>query len=169
MTINIKSGLPIQRLPATKHIKLINIHSILNPIQKVVNYLIDETLGGFDITTTNFEQTEPEFIIEELESRSDDETVYIIAPKDDHDGLIWKFLESGTKVRYAVLSTDWQSKTSPDTIASGRGSGRVLFIDTSRPMDGIEARDWTKIIATTVTDLLSRRLKIVVPTIDPFG
>lgn len=59
---------------------------------------------------------------------------------------IYYFLHDGTKVRYAVLSSDWQSKTTPRVLNSGPGRGKVLFVSKKRPMPGIKAREWTDVI-----------------------
>lgn len=58
----------------------------------------------------------------------------------------WGWLNFGTRVRYAILSSDWQSKTTPGFLGSGPGSGRVVKIDINNPQPGIEARDWSVII-----------------------
>ena len=38
--------------------------------------------------------------------------------------LLW--LDDGTSLRWAIMSRDWQSKTKPGQIRSGRGRGRVV-------------------------------------------
>lgn len=61
----------------------------------------------------------------------------------------WHYLNSGTRIRYAVMSRDWQSKTHPGSLRSGRGQGRVVARgrkQVPRPMPGIEARGWTSTI-----------------------
>lgn len=55
----------------------------------------------------------------------------------------WGFLDEGTAVRYAILSRDWKSKTTPGFIGSGPGRGRVVKIDVNHPQPGIEARGWS--------------------------
>lgn len=62
----------------------------------------------------------------------------------------WGWLNSGTKVRWAVMSGDWRSKTKPGSFQSGRGRGRVVIAGKRAmrrrgiaPRKGIEARDWT--------------------------
>lgn len=67
------------------------------------------------------------------------------------DNKIYFFLHGGTKVRYAVLSRDWVSKTTPRFIGSGTGRGRVLFVSKKHPRPGIEAREWTDVIAKNRT------------------
>ena len=66
---------------------------------------------------------------------------------------IVRFLDEGTKVRYATLSADWISKTTPRFIGSGFGRGRVLFINKKQPRPGIKARHWTDEIRKIVTPL----------------
>lgn len=62
------------------------------------------------------------------------------------DDKIYFFLHDGTKVRYATLSRDWQSKTTPRILNSGAGRGRVLFVSKAHPRPGIKAREWTDVI-----------------------
>lgn len=62
------------------------------------------------------------------------------------DDRIYFFIHEGTRVRYAVLSKDWQSKTTPGIINSRAGRGKVLFVSKKHPRPGIEARGWTDII-----------------------
>lgn len=62
----------------------------------------------------------------------------------------WTWLNGGTKKRWALMSGNWRSKTSPGKFGSGPGRGRVVIAGrramqrrgiAARP--GIEARDWT--------------------------
>jgi hypothetical protein len=62
------------------------------------------------------------------------------------DNRIYFFLHEGTKVRYAILSPDWKSKTTPRRLSSGQGRGRVIFISKKFPQPGIKAREWTDVI-----------------------
>ena len=73
----------------------------------------------------------------------DSEAATVLVGTDDK---IYKFIDEGTRVRYATLSKDWQSKTKPGIIGSGPGRGRVLFVSKKRPRPGIEARRFTQII-----------------------
>ena len=59
----------------------------------------------------------------------------------------FKFLDEGTSVRWALMSSDWQSKTRPGVLKSGRGAGRVIVVGKRwmrRPRPGIKARGWTE-------------------------
>lgn len=62
----------------------------------------------------------------------------------------WEWLDKGTKIRWALMSRDWRSKTSPGSFASGRGSGRVVIAGRRAmqargigPRPGIKARGWS--------------------------
>lgn len=56
------------------------------------------------------------------------------------------YIDRGTRVRYALMSKDWRSKTKPGVIASFRGQGRMLFVSRKMPRPGIQARNFTDII-----------------------
>ena len=58
----------------------------------------------------------------------------------------WNWLNEGTRVRRAVMSRNWRSKTSPRSFRSGAGRGRVVFISKRISMPGIKAREWSKMV-----------------------
>lgn len=61
----------------------------------------------------------------------------------------WLWLNAGTKERWALMSGDWQSKTTPGTLNVRGGRGRVLVAGRRRmrrPRPGIKARNWTELI-----------------------
>ncbi len=62
---------------------------------------------------------------------------------------IYKFIDKGTRVRYAVMSKDFKAKTEPNVILSTPGKGRRLFVSKKHPRPGIKARNFTKIIKRT--------------------
>jgi len=68
-------------------------------------------------------------------------------------GMVWMFLDGGTKIRWAVMSGDWQSKTKSNWLNSRRGRGRAVIWGrramqkrgiAARP--GIKARHWSEAI-----------------------
>ena len=75
------------------------------------------------------------------------------------DDKIWHYLDDGTKVRYAVMSPDWKSKTEPDVVGSFPGRGKRVFINKKRPRPGIKARNFTKHISKTTMQELQRETK----------
>lgn len=59
----------------------------------------------------------------------------------------FRWLDEGTSKRWALMSSDWKSKTKPGTLKSGRGAGRVVVVGKRRmrrPRPGIKARGWTE-------------------------
>jgi hypothetical protein len=70
----------------------------------------------------------------------------------------WNFLNEGTKVRRAVMSKGWQSKTAPGRLRSGRGRGRVVFISRRISRPGIKPRGWTQRITKMRRKPFQRRI-----------
>jgi hypothetical protein len=102
--------------------------------------------NSFKETVKNFQQVTPDFLLNEFQQGGD--LIVIVAPADDKDGKIWGwYLDQGTRVRYAILTPDWKSKTVPNSLKTGKGAGRVIKIDTSNPQPGITRRGWTDIVA----------------------
>lgn len=63
----------------------------------------------------------------------------------------FRWLDKGTRTRWAVMSGGWRSKTAPGKFSSGRGSGRVIIAGRRamqrrniKPRKGIKARNWTE-------------------------
>lgn len=63
----------------------------------------------------------------------------------------WVWLNGGTRIRWALMSKDWQSKTRVRWFGSGRGAGRVVIAGRRAmqrrgiaPRPGIEARGWSE-------------------------
>ena len=100
-------------------------------------------LGLFKGTTKNWRH-EVEFV-SDIDFTPDGVT--IIAGTDDQ---VYFWLDKGTSVRRAVMSKDWQSKTTPGSLQSGPGRGRVVFISKKINLPGIEARDFSGKITATI-------------------
>lgn len=86
--------------------------------------------------TTKTWQDKPEFKI----------TVKADPPaRDVHtESDIYRFLDLGTRVRYATMSKDFRAKTQPGVIGSFTGRGRMLYVSRKHPRPGIKAREFTK-------------------------
>jgi hypothetical protein len=55
----------------------------------------------------------------------------------------YKFLDDGTRVRYAHMSKGFVPKTRSGQLNSWVGKGKLLFINKKRPLPGIKARHFT--------------------------
>jgi len=77
----------------------------------------------------------------------------------------WVWLNDGTRIRWALMSRDWRSKTKVRSFRSGAGAGRVVLAGrramTARgigPRPGIEAREWTKTLSQRRRKPFTRRM-----------
>jgi hypothetical protein len=103
---------------------------------------LDKRLGK---TTATWEGEKPKF--ETQIGLSATEATLEAAATGPQKGIDkWLWLNYGTKVRYAILSKDWSSKTAPGFVGSGPGAGRVVKIDVNHPQPGIEPRHWGVLI-----------------------
>ncbi len=72
----------------------------------------------------------------------------------------WHWLNSGTRVRYAAMSSDWVSKTVPGSLHSGRGAGRVVARGRrAGAHPGIQARMWTDLINKKMHKTFHRKIQ----------
>lgn len=63
----------------------------------------------------------------------------------DDKKMLW--LDDGTRIRHALMSRNWVSKTKPNRLKSGIGRGRKVRVSRQIQRPGIEPRNWSKIIA----------------------
>lgn len=106
--------------------------------------LIDEAGVLYDRTIRTWEH-KPDFV------KRTNHTADRAEASINTDSKIFGFIDDGTRVRRAVMSEDWRSKTTPGRLSSGRGSGRVVFISKNISLPGIEARRFTEIIGKRIS------------------
>jgi len=58
----------------------------------------------------------------------------------------YKFVDEGTKVRYATMSPNFRAKTKVNSLTASAGRGGMLFVNKKRPRPGIKARGFTKLV-----------------------
>lgn len=85
-----------------------------------------------------------------------DFTVYAIDPINENDRIadIYRFIDYGTNIRWAVMTADWISKTKPDYLGSSKGRGipwlrgrkQMMEAGIEEPMNGIEPRNFSSMI-----------------------
>jgi hypothetical protein len=75
------------------------------------------------------------------------------------DSLIYKFVDEGTSVRYALMTSDFQAKTTPGIIGSKGGRGGVVYVDKRRQRPGIKARKFSPIIQKKFQPRFKRRME----------
>ena len=106
----------------------------------------------FEPTYKNFDNDKPQ-VKQDVSAKQTDTHVRVEVTGDKKAIDKWRWLNVGTKRRWALMSSDWKSKTTPGQLNSSGGSGRPVLVGKRafqkrglRPRDGIKARNWTKII-----------------------
>ena len=97
----------------------------------------DELVKDFRETTSTWNH-KPKF--EKLFQLSKG-TIAVLVGTDDR---IYNFINNGTRVRHALMSDDWSSKTKPGSLKASRGSGHVVAVSKNIIRSGIEARNFDK-------------------------
>jgi hypothetical protein len=87
-------------------------------------------------TTVDTWASKPKFIIYKGQA------MRIVGTSDS----IYRFLNSGTRVRRAVLSPDFRAKTSPGFIGSRRGRGGRVYVSKKVNLPGIKPRKFSNAI-----------------------
>lgn len=129
-----------------------NGEALIEGLQKAVRETIDEAEGEFQDTTATW--TDPADFEKDFE-----ETGEGFEGEVKTDDQVYFFLTRGTKVRYATMTPDFESKTRPGWMSSRAGRGGLLYIDRSRPRPGIEARNWDKVEAKRQQPRLIKRAR----------
>lgn len=62
------------------------------------------------------------------------------------DSDIYRYLDEGTKVRYATMTNPFTAKTKVNSLKASRGRGGVAFVNRNRPRPGIKARGFIKLV-----------------------
>ena len=95
-------------------------------------------------TVATWDGERPDFESQIGLERGDGSASVLTGPTGGEKGVSkWRWLNQGTRIRYALMSKDWQSKTKPGRYRSGPGRGKMLFVSRKLARPGIEARDWT--------------------------
>jgi len=108
------------------------------PYETVKEFIETEVVPRFDSTTKDF-QSDVEFKKSITDSRRKVVGYYSTSSET------YYYLTRGTRVRYAVMSADFQAKTRPGTLPSRPGRGGFVAL-TNNPLPGIKARNFDKII-----------------------
>lgn len=111
-----------------------------------------ETEREFNKTVASWNGDKPKF--ESLVNLTGNSAELLTGPTGNKKALDkFKWLDEGTRIRWAVMSKGWQSKTRRRFVGSGGGRGRVVIMGRRAmqkrhiaPRPGIEAREWTPTI-----------------------
>lgn len=96
-------------------------------------------------TTATWKGEKPDF--ESLIGLSKGDASVATGPTGNEKGVKkWGWLNEGTKVRRALMSSDWKSKTSRRNFRSGGGAGHMVYASRKLNRPGIKAREWTQLL-----------------------
>jgi hypothetical protein len=118
-------------------------------------------------TTETWRGEKPEFeSLIGLERKAGGSAMVVTGPTGSKKAVSkWEWLNSGTRIRWAVMSRDWRSKTRPRRFSSRPGRGRVVIagrramtMRNIRPRPGIKAREWTVLLSKKRKRPFSRRM-----------
>jgi hypothetical protein len=101
----------------------------------------NETLKRLRGTVRTWRAPQPKFTAD-IRRQGD-----LIGMEVQTDSTIYGFLDKGTRVRRAIMSSDFVSKTTPGSLKTRRGRGGVVFISKKVNRPGIKARRFTETIA----------------------
>ncbi len=126
--------------------KAMNLKRVREELLKALEAEGRETQKLYEQTVSTWQGDKPTF--ESLVEVGSSDVTVLTGPNGSEMALKkFKFLDEGTSKRWALMSSDWQSKTRPGVLKSGQGRGRVIVIGKRRmrrPRPGIQARDWTE-------------------------
>lgn len=139
MSIKVKPILPVK----------FKVKAITDELEKFVNEVTDDIEVDLKKPTRTWKKGVD---FDKKITRSDKAIVGEVTT----DNKIYKFLNYGTDVRYAVMTQDFRSKTRPGVIASYPGRGGFSHFGLA---PGIEARNWISTLGTRYEKTLARRAR----------
>jgi len=63
------------------------------------------------------------------------------------DDEIFNYIEGGTRIRHAVMDRNFVPKTTPGSLRSARGNGRMVYVNESISLPGVDARNFYELSA----------------------
>lgn len=135
-------------LPIPEKPHRIDFTKVEAQVKKAARKWSGEVKKDFD-RTVRYWRNRPQMVV--VDESTGPDIVFTTGPAPGREAEIYRYVNDGTSRRWAMLSSDWQSKTSPGSLTSRPGSGRVLFRGRSAfrrrglgPRPGIQARMFTE-------------------------
>lgn len=121
-----------------------------------VQETIDEAEKQYARTYRTWEH-KPDFR-KELKSSETEIKGSILTSGDGSSDNPYPFIARGTKVRYAMMTPGFVSKSQPGVINSRKGKGGAMVVNKNKPLPGIESRRWEEEILRIQKPRFSSRL-----------
>ena len=123
--------------------KVPSIDAMLKPFKDEMSKLMDLVEKDFEASVSTF-SSKPNFERKVgVEGVGNVKVIGSVWTTDE----IYGYLNDGTGVRYATMTSDFLAKTRPGRLAARGGRGGVAYVSRKRPRPGIKARKWDIIIA----------------------
>lgn len=113
----------------------------------------------FEQTTRTWKGDKPKFGVAVSLAAANGGPTLLVEPEGGKGAKKWEWLDKGTKVRYATMTSNFVPKTQPGSLASGVGRGGVAFVNKKRPRPGIEPRRWSILITRNWRPRMKRRME----------
>ncbi len=152
----------------------------LNPFEKFLLARMEGFADGvinnsFQLTSLTWKKEKPAYgRISKKKKKELSVTVGVL--KDTKGNRKWIWLNGGTSLRWALMSSDWKSKTKPRRLKSGRGQGRVVIVGRRamqargiRPRPGIKERGWIDIIEKKTSKPFKSLMTLAIREYDLYG
>lgn len=133
--------------------KPLNTKAMRKPYADAVEQTILIAQDMFEETTRTFDEVDVKF-----KKKVKDSSTKIVGTVDT-DNEIYGYLNNGTKVRYATMTPDFESKTEPGFLGSKQGGGGLLYVDRRRPRPGIEGRHFDRMVAKEITPIFDTKVE----------
>lgn len=140
MSIKVKPILPIK----------FKVSAITDALEDLVRETVDEIDKDYAKTVKTW-KTKPDF------DKSVKRTKSSITGEVSTTNKIYKYLDRGTRVRFAVMSQNFRPKTRSNVIDSFQGRGGFSHFGVK---PGIEARNWTVVLARKYQKRISKRASV---------
>ena len=63
------------------------------------------------------------------------------------DDEVFNYVEGGTHIRHAVMDRNFVPKTTPGSLRSARGNGRMVYVNEGISLPGVDARNFYELSA----------------------
>lgn len=153
--------------------KRMNIRRIEQAILAELAAEGEDDAALFEATTKTWKHEKPSF--RPKVGRRGNDALVRTAPGGSAKGMAkYRWLDQGTRVRWAIMSGGWRSKTRSGYLTSYKGAGRVVAVGKRRkvkskktgkvryvpmkPRPGIKAREFTSTIQKRQTPKFKKRM-----------
>jgi hypothetical protein len=144
--------------------KPFNIKGIKGKIEDALTAEGKDIKADLAKTTNSWTGTKPRWRVDRIVS-GDQIGTHVYPDQGTEGGRTWMFLDQGTRIRWALMSKNWKSKTRPGDLSSGPGGGYVIvagkrFMQAHgiAPRPGIQARKWSEMVQKARSGPFIRRM-----------